>query len=70
VKPGGEMIIGNFNVENPSRRIMEILGDWFLNHRSEDELMRFALQAGISKDDIEVIREPLGINLFLKVRKQ
>ncbi len=69
VKPGGEMIIGNFNVENPSRRIMEILGDWFLNHRSEDELMRFALQAGISKDDIEVIREPLGINLFLKVRK-
>jgi SAM-dependent methyltransferase len=69
VKPGGEMIIGNFNVENPSRRIMEILGDWFLNHRSEDELMRFALQAGISKDNIEVIREPLGINLFLKVRK-
>ncbi len=69
VKPGGEMIIGNFNVENPSRRIMEILGDWFLNHRSEDELMRFALQAGISKNNIEVIREPLGINLFLKVRK-
>jgi hypothetical protein len=31
--------------------------------------MRFALQAGISKDNIEVIREPLGINLFLKVRK-
>jgi SAM-dependent methyltransferase len=69
VKPGGEMIIGNFNVENPSRRIMEILGDWFLNHRSEDELMRFALQAGISRNNIEVIREPLGINLFLKVRK-
>lgn len=69
VKPGGEMIIGNFNVENPSRRIMEILGDWFLNHRSEDELRGFALQAGISKDNIEVIREPLGINLFLKVRK-
>ncbi len=69
VKPGGEMIIGNFNVENPSRRIMEILGDWFLNHRSEEELMRFALQAGIPKSKIEIIREPLGINLFLKVSK-
>jgi len=69
VKPEGEMIIGNFNVENPSRRIMEILGDWFLNHRSEDELMRFALQAGIPKSKIEITREPLGINLFLKVKK-
>lgn len=69
VKPGGQMIIGNFNIENPSRRIMEILGDWFLNHRSEEELMRFALQAGIPKSNIEIIREPLGINLFLKVIK-
>lgn len=69
IKPGGEMIIGNFNIDNPSKKIMEILGDWFLNHRSEEELMRFAMQAGIEKDKIEVIREPLGINLFLKVRK-
>ncbi|MCK5856778.1 MAG: class I SAM-dependent methyltransferase [Bacteroidales bacterium] len=65
----GEMIIGNFNTENPSRRIMEILGDWFLYHRSEDELKGFALQAGIDEDKIEVFREPLGINLFLRVKK-
>jgi hypothetical protein len=65
----GEMIIGNFNVNNPSRRIMEILGDWFLYHRSEDELIDFALQAGIERDKIEVFKEPLGINLFLRVRK-
>jgi len=66
---GGEMIIGNFNTANPSRRIMEILGDWFLYHRSEDELKNFALQAGIEESKIEVLREPLGINLFLKVKK-
>lgn len=69
VKEGGEMIIGNFNVENPSRKIMEVLGDWFLYHRSEEELISFALQAGIPRDNIEVIAEPLGINLFLKVKK-
>jgi len=69
VKEGGEMIIGNFNVENPSRKIMEILGDWFLYHRSEEELISFALQAGIARGKIEVIKEPLGINLFLKVKK-
>jgi len=66
---GGEMIIGNFNSNNPSRRIMEILGDWFLYHRSEDELKNFALQAGIDKSKIEVFKEPLGINLFLRVLK-
>lgn len=65
----GEMIIGNFNVENPSRRSMEIMGDWFLYHRSAGELEQFALQAGIKKSKIEVIQEPLGINLFLRVRK-
>ncbi len=65
----GEIIIGNFNIENPSRRAMEILGDWFLYHRSADELKQFALQAGIEESKIDVMQEPLGINLFLRVRK-
>lgn len=65
----GEMIIGNFNVENPSRRSMEILGDWFLYHRSAGELKQFAIQAGIEESKIDVIQEPLGINLFLRVKK-
>lgn len=69
VKEGGEMIIGNFNMENPSRKIMEVLGDWFLYHRYEGELIEFAVRAGISKENIEVIKEPLGINLFLKLKK-
>ncbi len=63
------MIIGNFNVNNPSRKIMEVLGDWFLYHRSEEEVIKFAIQAGIPRDKAEVIKEPLGINLFLKVIK-
>jgi cyclopropane fatty-acyl-phospholipid synthase-like methyltransferase len=66
---GGEIIIGNFNIDNPSRRNMEILGDWFLYHRSADELKNYATQAGIEKSKIDVIQEPLGINLFLRVKK-
>ncbi|NCC73711.1 MAG: class I SAM-dependent methyltransferase [Sphingobacteriia bacterium] len=69
VKPGGEMIIGNFNVENPSRKIMEVLGDWFLYHRSADDLLYFALQSGIPIENISVVAEPLGINLFLRLTK-
>ena len=67
LKPGGEMIIGNFNTENPSRRIMELLGDWFLFHRSADELKSFAAQADVPEGHTEVIAEPLGINLFLRM---
>lgn len=66
---GGELIIGNFNTENPSRRAMEIMGDWFLYHRSPDELKEFAIQAGVDKSKIDVFQEPLGVNLFLRVRK-
>jgi SAM-dependent methyltransferase len=69
LKDDGEMIIGNFNVENPSRRSMEIMGDWFLYHRSAEELKQFALQAGVEESKIDVIQEPLGINLFLKIKK-
>ncbi|MCF8366489.1 MAG: class I SAM-dependent methyltransferase [Bacteroidales bacterium] len=69
VNEGGEMIIGNFNVENPSRKIMEVLGDWFLYHREAEELIEFAVRAGIPFENIEVISEPLGINLFLKLKK-
>jgi len=70
VAEGGKMVIGNFNIENPSRKIMEVLGDWFLYHRSEKELLGFARQAAIPEDSVRVIREPLGINLFLHAEKK
>lgn len=66
---GGEMIIGNFNISNPSKKIMEILGDWYLYHRSQDQLIGFAKEAGIPSDKIEVFSEPLKINLFLRIKK-
>jgi extracellular factor (EF) 3-hydroxypalmitic acid methyl ester biosynthesis protein len=69
VLPGGEMIIGNFNVENPSRKIMEVLGDWFLFHRSDEELLGFAQQAGIPAEKASVLAEPIGVNLFLRAVK-
>jgi hypothetical protein len=48
---------------------MEILCDWFLYHRSVDDLIRFAIQAGVEETKIDVIQEPSGINLFLRVKK-
>lgn len=66
----GEMVISNFSIKNPTSRLMEVLSDWYLNLRSEPDLLHIASEAGIYKKLITVEKEPLGINFFLKIRKQ
>lgn len=65
----GEMVIGNFSTNNPSRGMMETYAQWYLNHRSEDELIDLAVKAGISLNKLEIKSEELGINLFLHAKK-
>ena len=67
--PGGETIVGNFSDDNPSRAYMEIFGDWHLKHRSAAELQQLAIEAGARPEQISVDTEPLGINLFLRIRR-
>ncbi|WP_439557151.1 SAM-dependent methyltransferase [Dyadobacter sp.] len=67
LKPGGEILIGNFSENNPSRGYMEIFGEWFLIRRSPEELVRLSMEAGVHPANITVEQEPLGINLFLKI---
>ena len=65
----GEIIIGNFSDENPSRIYMEMVGDWILNHRSAEKLVELAVAAGAHPSQIHVGKEPEGINLFLHIKK-
>jgi len=70
VKPKGEIVIGNFNSDhNPTRDYMEIFGEWFLNHRTESELINLGNQVGFNKDQISVNREEQNVNLFLHIKK-
>jgi SAM-dependent methyltransferase len=69
VKSGGEIVIGNFSNNNPSKAVMEVFGQWFLYHRSEEKLVQLAMMAGIPRDLINVSQEEAGVNLFLHVRK-
>ncbi len=65
---GGEIVIGNFNADhNPSRDYMELLGDWYLHHRTEHQLIDLALQAGYPRGTTRVQREPENVNLFLHI---
>lgn len=68
LKPGGEIIVGNFSEENSSRGYMEVFGEWNLIHRSKEELIRLSMLAGAKEGNIVVDQEPLGVNLFLKIR--
>lgn len=66
----GEIIIGNFNEQyNPSRLYMEEFCDWHLIHRSSEQLVQLAIEAGCSPEKIEVKSEEEGVNLFLHIKK-
>ncbi len=65
---GGEFIIGNFSQSNPTRRLMEVLSDWYLVHRSKNDLIRMALEAEACEEQVEVDMEELGVNLFLRIK--
>ena len=72
VKPGGTLIVGNFNHNNPRdlRFIMEYVYDWRLIYRSERDMLEFARSIPEKEiKSIRVEREPLEINYFLKIEK-
>lgn len=68
IKPGGEIIIGNFNENhNPSRDYMEIFGDWHLHHRTKEQLTALAAHGGFDVKGVSVGQEEGRVNLFLHV---
>jgi SAM-dependent methyltransferase len=67
VNVGGEVVVGNFSEFNASRDYMELMGDWYLEHRSEARLRELAMKAGAAAEKVEVRWEPEGVNLFVHV---
>lgn len=65
VKPGGRLVVGNFSVNNPTQKYMEVVGDWFLNYRTEQQLIELAHKANLKFVDISVDKTEDGVNLFL-----
>jgi SAM-dependent methyltransferase len=67
VSTGGEVAVGNFSEFNASRDYMELMGDWYLEHRSEAKLRELAEKAGAGTRQVDVRWEPEGVNLFVHV---
>jgi len=68
-KPAGKVVIGNFNVSNTSRSYMELLGQWYLQHRSDSQLMKLARHCGVQEHQTSVYAESENVNLFLETQK-
>ena len=64
----GEFIVGNFSHLNPTKRLMEVLSDWYLNHRSRYDLIRMAVEAEVNEDRVIIENEELGINMFMRIK--
>jgi SAM-dependent methyltransferase len=69
VTHGGRLVIGNFGAANSSRPYMELVGEWRLIHRSAEQLLQLAHDAGIPRENMHVDAEPEGVNLFLQAKK-
>jgi len=65
--PGGQMVIGNFHVMNPSKYYMEYWCDWVLYQRTEEEFK--ALLKNNFSANISVFFEDTGSQMFLKIKK-
>lgn len=70
VADGGDLLVFNFNEDNPSRAYMEWFGNWYLQYRTPDSLHRIAESAALDRSQIEVGTEPARVNLFLRCRKK
>lgn len=65
----GHLVIGNFAIGQPSRWFMEYCSEWFLIHRTPQQMLDLGKAAGATSSGMTVITEPSGINLFLDVRR-
>jgi extracellular factor (EF) 3-hydroxypalmitic acid methyl ester biosynthesis protein len=66
---GGTLLIGNVATHNPDRAQMEYIVEWFLHHRSPEQL--YGLASGLKPEprSIDVESEPTGLNLFLTIQR-
>lgn len=68
LKPGGQLIAGNFHVSNPSKCYMDYWADWVLYHRTEEEFRDLLRDAPTA--EVDLFFEDTGSQMFLQITKQ
>ncbi|HLX70872.1 MAG TPA: class I SAM-dependent methyltransferase [Verrucomicrobiae bacterium] len=65
--PGGLLITTNVDV-HPSRNEMEYFLEWHLIHRNTEQ-MRSLTPEGANPENVKLLRDQTGVNIFLEIRK-
>lgn len=68
LNPGGEMIVGNFALDNPTLPYMSFWMDWAIIHRTTDDMRE--LCSGLDGVSVDVQSDATGIQLFLHLKKE
>lgn len=66
---GGRVVFCNMHPQNTSRSYMEWCGDWFVIHRSEQEMLDLCIKAGINGDCVTFSQEQVGVFTFCVAKK-
>jgi extracellular factor (EF) 3-hydroxypalmitic acid methyl ester biosynthesis protein len=69
LKPGGKVILGNFDPRCPNRVFMDYLLEWRLTYRSEEDMRRLFAASKFGDRPVEIRFEQENINLFASCRK-
>lgn len=64
LRPGGEMILGNFHPNNPNKALMDYVIDWRLIHRTEEDMDRLYEGSEFGRGTTRIEFEDGGVNLF------
>jgi hypothetical protein len=67
--PGGAMLLGNFDIANPDKVLMDSLVDWRLIHRSRDDLKRLFQCSRFASAEVEIFTEGENVNSFAMARR-
>lgn len=67
VKVNGEFIIGNFHPSNPTKTISDLVADWKLIHRNEEQMKDLIRDCGFRSSRLYF--DDLGIDLFIEAIK-
>lgn len=68
LRPGGLLVVTNFDPCNPIRNVMEYIFEWFLIYRDSKHLLALSPEQA-ARDDCRIVSDDTGCNIFLEIRK-
>jgi ubiquinone/menaquinone biosynthesis C-methylase UbiE len=69
LKPGGEIIIGNFHISCESRVFLDYMLDWKLIYRTEEDMQRLFAKSQFSSNKVTIDFEEEGVNMLVRCKK-